>query len=464
MSDKVHPQLQSIGKALSRRRFLSAAAGSLSASVALRSPVSARTNEYDVIVIGAGIAGLAAARDLKALGYSVVVLEASGSVGGRIRTDWRLGAPFEAGAAWIHRPQGNPISKLAKDIGAETLVTDDDSFRLHARDGNVIDDRTVVSAEKRLYRLYEDIDARFDPDRSLLKAINTVAPAALDDPVLRWMTSAYTEFDSGAPLEKLSAYYFDEDDEFNGADVILSGGYDRIPLSLAAGLDIRRNTAVIGVEYGQGEGASVLTSDGIFESGFVICTVPLGVLKAGKIRFDPPLPSTYQRRIEKIGFGNVTKLALKFERPFWPLHTQYFGYMGEDTGRWNYFLNYRTFSAENILLGLSVGAYADKADAMSGSEMVADGMAVLKDMFGDRIPEPVDYLSTRWSQDPFTGGAYSFTAVGNTPGDFDGLAEPVAKTLLFAGEHTGFAYHGTVHGALLSGRMAAELIEGELAD
>ncbi|MBL6431450.1 MAG: FAD-dependent oxidoreductase [Alphaproteobacteria bacterium] len=208
--------------------------------------------------------------------------------------------------------------------------------------------------------------------------------------------------------------------------------------------------------------ASVHAGDAVYESDFVICTAPLGVLKAEAIAFDPPLPQAMRASLERLAMGNVTKIALKFDQAHWPVKTQYFGLMTGEKGRWNYFLNYRTFSKENILLGLSVGAYAAKAEAMHDTEMTADAMDAVRTMFGRDLPDPQDVRLTRWSQDPFTRGAYSFTALGTTPADFDALARPVEKTLLFAGEHTTFRHHGTVHGAYLSGLEAARIIDDEL--
>lgn len=456
--------LSSLGR-LSRRQVLkTGVAATLAAPFVLANHANAQNDDFDVIVIGAGIAGLAAARRLQELGYSVVVLEASSHVGGRIRTDWALNAPFEVGAGWIHRPDGNPISKLAAAIRAPTEQTPDESYQVFSGGGKPIPKAEIDAKYVELKRLYKKIDDTFDDDQPLSGAIRRVSKESLNDPVLHWMVSAYTEFSAGGPIEKLSAYYFDEDKEFKGADVILPEGYDQIPKSLAAGLDIRFETVVEAIEYKESDGAAVHTSNGTYESDFVICTVPLGVLKKGAITFDPPLPKSHQKSIDTIGFGSVTKLALKFDAPFWPTGVQYFGYMSAPKGRWNYFVNYRTFSPKNILLGVSVGDYPFVAEKMTNREMIADCMRALRAMFGDGIPEPVDHLATRWWEDPFTFGAYSYSAVGNTPSDFDRFAKPVANTILFAGEHTTFDFHGTTHGAYLSGLAAADLIENELAE
>lgn len=419
--------------------------------------------DVDVIVIGAGLAGLAAARRLVELGYEVIVLEATGRIGGRIRTDHSLGAPFEAGAGWIHGPQGNPVSDLARRAGAATFVTDDESFIVHSAGGRPQSRKKILAAQKRLEAIYGRIDATLDRDLALSEAIRRTDPAAPGDPLLAWMMSAYTEFDTGGPLEELSALYFDEDETFDGADVILPGGYDAIPGMLAGGLDIRLDHPVDRVEYEAGDGATVFAGGGTFEADFVVCTVPLGVLQAQGIAFDPPLPERTTSALGRIGNGNVTKVALKFDAPHWPEDVQYFGLMTEEKGRWNYFLNYRTFSKHNILLGLSVGAHAGRVEALPDAAVAADIMRAVRAMFGENVPDPEAMRVTRWSREPHFRGAYSFARKGARPEDFDGLAAPIESTLLLAGEHTTFRHHGTVHGAYLSGLEAARIIDDELA-
>lgn len=450
---------------LGRRRFLRlTAASALSGSLAATAAARAASADVDVIVIGAGVSGLTAARKLTDLGYEVLVLEAADRIGGRLHTDWSLDAPFELGAGWVHGPTGNPVSDLVRQSGGKTFATNDDSLTVFSAEGIRQKKALIERKEEQLKALYDRIDAAFDADQPLAAAIRRLSPEALADPVLVWMMSAFTEFDTGGPLDRLSAYYFDEDKAFKGADVIVSNGYDRILAPLATGLDIRLGHPVSRIAYEKGDGATVSANGHDFEADFVVCTCPLGVLQAGGISFEPPLPERHRQAISRIGMGNVTKLALKFERPFWPLGTQYFGRMGETMGKWNYFLNYRTFSSQNILMGLCMGAFAAEAEAMSDADMTAEAMQAVRTMFGAHVPEPVAALATRWSKNPWSHGAYSYARTGSTPADFDSLAEPVADTVLLAGEHTLFDYHATVHGAHLSGLAAARRIDEDLAE
>ena len=110
----------------------------------------------------------------------------------------------------------------------------------------------------------------------------------------------------------------------------------------------------------------------------MICSVPLGVLKANDIKFNPPLPDYLTNCIKNIGFGSVTKLAIKFNDQFWDDDVQYYYTVAEQIGRWPVWLNYRTFSDEKILLGLCMGEYALKADMMTDDEILEDALNVLK--------------------------------------------------------------------------------------
>lgn len=155
--------------------------------------------------------------------------------------------------------------------------------------------------------------------------------------------------------------------------------------------------------------------------------------------------------------GQVTKLALRFDAPFWPEDVQYFGVTTEPMGRWPYFMNTMTYDDVPLIMGVSLGSYALIADTMSAEDAAADMMDVLHGVFGTDIPEPIGTLKSKWSRDPLALGAYSFAKVGVLPDDFNRFAEPIGP-LHFAGEHTSFDYHGNVHGAYLSGIRAAEAI------
>lgn len=409
-----------------------------------------------VIVVGAGLAGLAAARKLQASGAEVIVLEAGNYIGGRVRTDMSLGAPFEYGAGWIHGPeQDNPVQRLAMQVGAKTIVTDDENLKVFDQNGRElgeneyrkIDDFTKSFSEKIYRRML------LGDRRSIYELLADTDPAALSDPALSWALSAFAEFSIGAGIEDISVANGFADSAFEGADVIFTEGYDRILAPLTEGLDIRLNTPVSRIRY-DAMGVSV---DNMW-ADYVVCTVPLGVLKAGDISFEPPLPGRLREAVQELGFGSVTKIAFRFPEPFWDVKTQYFGVMTRPKGRWNYWLNYRTFSDENILLGLSFGRYAPVADRMTQTAMAEDALQVLRSVWGQKVGKPEAVLSTHWSEEPLFRGAYSYPQVGGTLAQFKAFEPVIGGRLVMAGEHTIVDYHSTTHGAIMSGQRAAELL------
>ncbi len=450
---------------LSRRRFvqfLTAWAPLLASARATPSHLVAGS----VIVIGAGIAGLAAARALADAGAEVTVLEARDYVGGRIRTDRSLGFPFDLGAAWIHGPDGNPITELAAQASARSFMTDDESVMIYDRDGQPVPGAAVVKQEQRYRALLKRLEAgaaQRARDESLAAALQRLAPQALEDPLMRYFLSAYAEFDSGGALERLSAREWQNDEKYPGKDVLMIDGYDAVTNLLAKGLTIKTRTVVKAIAHDV-EHVSVTAADGqAYEADAAIVTLPLGVLKKNAVAFDPQLPARKREAIARVDVGIVNKACLVFDEPFWDVETQYFGYQSEVMGKYCYFLNARPFCDVNALATFAFDSYGREFERQDDALIESEIMATLRAMFGADIPNPQKTLVTRWGADVFAYGAYSFASVGVTREDFEALAAPVGERLLFAGEHTSAAYRGTTHGAYLSGRREAARVGKLLA-
>jgi monoamine oxidase len=468
------PSPTELAPALSRRRFLQVGSGGL-ALVAMgcadNEPAPSRSAEedanddaasggspdrFDVIVVGAGIAGLTAARDLRANGRSVVVLEASPRIGGRLRTDRSSRVAFDLGASWIHGVDGNPITELARAANAPTVVLDFTDVTVFDEGGEQILVEQFATAEAAFWTMLETVVEEGDDEVSVADAIADVEPDWFDDRLQAFFTSNYLTFDTG-DLDQVSSALLDSGEEFGGDEAVMADGYDRIAQLVAEGLDVRTNTPVTKIDA-TGDGVAVTAGGLAYRADDVIVAVPLGVLKAAVIDFDPPLPAEHRTAIDGIGFNAVNKFLFTWNDTFWD-DTDFLVYTPERTDIFGWFANVNSLVSEaHALMSF---AYADEArasEALSDQEVIDLAMTHLRDMYGDDIPAPTTMLRSTWVTDPFTRGSYSFTSVTTELEHFDRLATPVGR-VHFAGEHTNREYFSTVHGAHLSGvRAAAEII------
>ncbi|MEM7733313.1 MAG: FAD-dependent oxidoreductase [Pseudomonadota bacterium] len=235
-----------------------------------------KTKAKRVCVIGAGMAGMGAARDLVDAGREAEVFEARDRIGGRTWTDHSLGLPMDLGASWIHGPKGNPLTELAKSQGVVRVKTD-----------------------------YEDVHA-----------LTPEGDPVADDDIPDWVWEAFeVEQNYAMTREKLSEKAFDEGEDLPGMDVVFPRGYEALFPALTKGYEVKLNHPVEAVEWG--DGVSVTVDGRVHAFDAVIVTLPIGVLQAGHVRFDPPLPNDKQDAIGKLGLGLLNKLYIKFNKPFW---------------------------------------------------------------------------------------------------------------------------------------------------
>ncbi|MCB0992527.1 MAG: FAD-dependent oxidoreductase, partial [Acidimicrobiales bacterium] len=198
---------------------------------------------FDVVVVGAGVAGLTAARALAEEGLGVVVLEADAIAGGRVRTDRSLGVSFDLGASWIHGTDGNPVTDLADAAGASAIELDFEDIVLFDARGRKVPGEQVAFAAARLEDLTRAVVDDADSGETFVEVLERLEPAWADDPLLRFFAINYLEFDTG-DLDRLSGELADEGDEFDGPEVVMTDGYDRIVDLLAADLDVRLRVQV----------------------------------------------------------------------------------------------------------------------------------------------------------------------------------------------------------------------------
>ena len=278
-----------------------------------------KTNSKTVIVVGAGISGLAAAKKLKDNGFNVIVLEAQSKVGGRLKTIRSLGVAFDEGASWIHGTAGNPITSLAQQAGMNTAFTDDESILAYDIGGVLHSDSNFSDTEDKFYTVLETLKNNGSSTKSFETVFNELYPTYCNDRLWKFFLSTYLTFDTG-DLNMLSSLLYNEGEEFGGEERISVNGYDTIPSYLAIGLNVQLNQKVTKIDYSN---TKILVSHNgtVTEADYVLVTVPLGVLKANKIDFVPSLPNTKQNAIQKVGVNCVNKFLLTWETAFWVFFT-----------------------------------------------------------------------------------------------------------------------------------------------
>lgn len=417
--------------------------------------------DADVIVIGAGVAGLAAARQLGRHGYHVLVLEARARAGGRVCTEHPRGldVPVELGAEFVHG--GNAVLRAAlRQAGMKLRPVRRSMWTVEAgricrlphywRDMVRVTGRIPVGT-KQSFASFLRHEPGIDADQ-------------------RARLRAFVEGFNAAPADRMSARVIRADP--GGAETPQSRpaqGYRALVDSLAgqltaAGIGLRFKTSVTQVAWRKGE---VLVHAGcrILRARAVVITLPLGVLKTGAVRFSPPLREKNEI-IHRLGWGHVVRVTLRFAPDLWTSGLvpkalrrrgrASFGFFTVPTGDFPSW--WAPDPAKPVLVGWRGGPSAELLSKMSRSACVARALRSLARAWNRPAPELRHRLRGawmhNWSRDPWARGAYSYAVAGFENGP-ERLARPMADTLFFAGEATADEL-GTVHGALASGVRAAE--------
>ncbi|WP_240932648.1 flavin monoamine oxidase family protein [Pelagibius litoralis] len=404
----------------------------------------------DVVVIGAGAAGIAAARRLIAGGRSVIVIEAADRIGGRAYTEsTTFGVPYDQGCAWLQGPDDLPQVSLARELGFK--LVDHDNARDVLFSGNGRASRTERRQYDRAFAHLEDALEEAEGD----VAASTVVPS--DMPLSAVAQTWMGPLDFGVDLTDLSTadYNVYADEEVN---YLVREGLGTLVAGLGTGLPVQLGTAATGVDW-SGDGVRVETTAGTIEARACIVTVSTGVLASGAIRFTPELPASKAQAIDDVPMGLLTKIALQFDgERFGLTESDFLTYVipNEVPAEACYFLTFPT--GWDIAVGFVGGSFG--WDLSRAGEAAAVDFALgefVKIMGSDARRHFVKGHMSDWAENPLTLGAYGAAR----PGRFDAravLAEPLGDRVFFAGEAVAGPYIALCSGAHLSGDAVAESV------
>ncbi|CAN0897442.1 Polyamine oxidase 2 [Linum grandiflorum] len=426
-----------------------------------------------VIVIGGGMAGLAAARALSDASFQVVVLESRDRIGGRVHTDFSFGFPLDLGASWLHGVSDeNPLAPLIGRLGLPLYRTSGDnsvlydhdleSYALFDMEGNQVPQELVTKVGE----AFEEILAQAvkvreeqDTDMSIQKAFSIIferrPDLRLDGPahdVLQWYLCRMEGWFS-ADADTISLQCWDKEVLLPGGHGLMVRGYVSVINTLAKGLDIRLRHRVQSIVR-RHNGVKVTTENGrTFEADAVVVAVPLGVLKSKTITFDPKLPPSKQEAIDGIGVGIENKIALHFDNVFWP-NVEFLGVVADTSYQCSYFLNIHKATGHPVLVYMPAGQLARDIQKMSDEAAADFAFLQLKRILPD-ASAPIQHLVSHWGTDINSLGSYSYDLVGKPHELYEKLRVPV-DNMFFAGEATSMNFPGSIHGAYSTGLMAAE--------
>lgn len=433
---------------MTRRNFLSA-----TASLAVTPVFTGRVNaaaplprEADIVVIGAGAAGIAAARRIMAANRKVIVVEATGQIGGRCQTDTSsFDVPFDRGARWMHNPDTNPMIKLARAAGLEiTTAPSGQKIRIGRRYARPGETEEFLAALVRANRAIDEASRKGDASCA------SVLPKDLGD----WAGTA--EFVLGASFSGKDLKDFSVGDKVRAQDrttaIACRQGLGALVTKLAEQVPVSLSTPASRISWGSRD-VQVETPAGKINARAAIITVSSNVLASGNLKFASELPKRYIDAASKLSLGSYDRIALQM--PGNPLGLSRDDVIIEQSGSTRTALIYANIGGSSLCSIDVAGSFGSELSAKGEAAMVAFAKEWLGNLFGSDAAAAVKKASaTRWNAAPYALGAMSAAAPGGQASR-KVLSEPIGA-MYFAGEATHETLWGTVDGAWESGERAAE--------
>lgn len=407
----------------------------------------------DLVIIGAGAAGLAAARAALNAGLNIEIVEAAGRIGGRGHTDTAsFPEPFDMGCQWLHAASINPYTKIADRLGFRYRRS---NFNYRIHDGTWwLNDQLVSQFGSDLAGFYDRVATAGQAGQDLPAADFIAA----DDPWGALIRRAYTGYMAASP-ETVSTYDTSRF-RFTEEDWPVEDGYGALIQRDGEDLEVNLNCPVKSVDWGEKE-IMVGTAKGMIFCRAVLVTVSIAILQAERIKFFPLLPDWKQSAIGRIDMGQAEKVGLWLKRDVFTGLDPHFAMLNWDNAPTAGFLM-RPFDRPMATMFAS-GDFARDLFAQGSEAAIAEAKSLLARICGtDILKEIAAAKATNWVTDPWHLGAYSVLKPGGGEARAE-LAQPIDNRLFFAGEATSTDGFSTAHGAYNSGVVAAETIRKTLA-
>lgn len=413
--------------------------------------VSVRPNdkEVDVIIVGAGMAGLTAAKELALAHKSFIVLEAQNRIGGRARLINNFAVPLDLGCAWLHGVTENPLVPIADKLGFKRIPTD---LNGPIYFGNKKASPKEISACEKTAKELDEV---------LLKKVKSGIdePVSwslpMDKPCADLVASNLGPLENGIEIENISsisAVLFDSE-----GDDFVSTGLASFVEKYGEDVPVRLNSVVNRVEYGpQGVRVTLTTGEQFFGKR-VLMTVSNGVLLSGKMAFSPPLPDWKIDAIKRLPMGLLNKVIMQFKTDIFKDTPKNSWVLWSGPGDDNIAFVIRPLDAP-IAIAFYGGAQA-KMFETDATKALSHAKYALKEMFGEKV-ESEFYSSavTEWGKDPWTLGSYSYVTPGSSKTYLE-LLKPVDDRVFFAGEAAARPEsNASLHGAYESALAASETL------
>lgn len=319
-----------------------------------------------VLVVGAGVAGLAAAVELKRRGRTVTVVEARDRVGGRVHTVVKDGVAVELGAAWVHGVTGNPIADLVQSAGARLVPTNYDDETIHSMtSGRLVPgiDASIEGLQKAVTSLSDgEPPARQSAAAAVARA--GWAPKPTESSSFSWSTEVVQEY--GLDPTVLGAQAFSEGgDDLGGGDAFVAGGYDKVPQLLARDLDVRTSMPIASVVVDRGNVVATPQTGAGMTYAAAIVAVPLALLQR-ELPLLSPVPDSVRRAALALRTGNLEKVIACYPQRWWP-NSQVLGVVGSPENRWSEWYDLGALTGTAAVVGFSGGSAATSRPPEDGA-------------------------------------------------------------------------------------------------